>query len=401
MQTYKYSAMATDGTKINGIVEAVDEYTAVDQIKKSCPIVLSVKEVEVKDGFLQKEIGSKFDAKNVSIMCSQFAIMLHAGIDIATCMTMIASQTKDKKLKRMLELSSKDVLSGHSIAKSFEKNCKGIPITFIETVRAGEMSGNLEESFRTLEDYYDRSYKVKEKIRLAMMYPIFVLIIAIIVLNIVMTVVIPKLAQIFDNLHGELPGITVALINFSKFWAANWAYIAIAILALFIGLKIYHHSENGKLHWAKVKIKIWVFGQINLAAGCSDFCSTMSSLLTAGLPLTEALDVTAKVLDNYWLATETRKIREKVEVGYKLGDALLESEVFPNTLSEMIGIGENSGNLAEILMTTSDYYSNEANYKINKAINRLEPTMLIILVVFTAFIVFAIYFPVFTMYDLM
>jgi len=140
MVTYKYSAMSPDGAKVNGVIEAIDEFAAVERIKATCPVVLSISEVKSADenSILNMEIGSnKVDPKSLSVMCSQFATILSAGVDVASCMEMIGNQTEDKKLKKMLLNSAKDVAQGNSIAASMEKNCPGLPVTFIETVRAG------------------------------------------------------------------------------------------------------------------------------------------------------------------------------------------------------------------------------------------------------------------------
>ena len=210
MVTYKYTAMSADGAKVNGVIDAVDEYTAVARIKAQYPIVVKIDPVvkNEKLAFLSQDINKKVDLKALSVMCSQFAIMLQSGMNIAICIKMIANQTEDKKLKAMLDSSAQDVAQGASVAASFEKNCQGLPVTFIETVRAGELSGTLENSFHTLEVYYAKSYQLAQKVRSALTYPVFVLIIAIVVLLVIMIKVVPTLTGVFGELGGELPAIT-------------------------------------------------------------------------------------------------------------------------------------------------------------------------------------------------
>ncbi len=401
LETFKYSALSKDGIKVNGVIEALDEYAAVDKIKSSCPIVLKIQPISPSKRWLDTEIGTRFKPKVLSLMCSQFATILGAGVDVESCVLMVANQTKDKKIKQMLEKTAKDIADGNRIATSFEVNCPNIPVTFVETIRAGELSSNLEESFRTLESYYERTYKIKEKLKQALTYPIFVLVIAVIVLMIVMVQVVPTLTNVFRDLHGQLPGITVFLIKSSDFFARSWPTMVISILLLLIVLQAYHHTEKGRLHWHAKKLTIPVLGKINSCSGCSDFASTLSTLLIAGLPLPKALEVTSKVMDNYIMQKEIRMMQSKVEVGYKLGDLLSESKSFPSTLAEMVAVGEETGELENTLQTVGLYYSNEANYYMNLAITRLEPTLLILLAIFAGFIVIAIYLPMFTMYGLM
>ncbi|MBP3868024.1 MAG: type II secretion system F family protein [Solobacterium sp.] len=403
MVTYKYSAMSPDGAKVNGVIEAIDEFAAVERIKATCPVVLSISEVKSADenSILNMEIGSnKVDPKSLSVMCSQFATILSAGVDVASCMEMIGNQTEDKKLKKMLLNSAKDVAQGNSIAASMEKNCPGLPVTFIETVRAGELSGTLEDSFATLQTYFERNYQLKQKVKSALSYPMFVVVVAVIVVIVVMVKVVPTLTQVFGDLGGELPFITVLLINISKFFTKAWPIILLVAIVGFLAFKFYTNTEKGKIWWGKTLLSMPVMGKINTFSGSADFASTMSALLSAGLPVTNALEVTSKVLDNYVLGTETNKLAQKVQTGVKLGDAMRNSGVFPQTLTEMTAIGENTGELEKTLKTVGNYYSQEADYAMSAAISKLEPTLLVFLAAFAGFIVLAIYMPMFTMYNL-
>ncbi len=403
MNTYKYSAMSPDGAKVNGVVEAIDEYSAVERIKSTCPIVLNITEVKDKDSssLLNMEIGSKkVDPKALSVMCSQFSTILSAGVDVATCMEMIANQTEDKKLKKMLSSAAKDVAQGNPISTSMEKNCTGLPVTFIETVRAGELSGTLEDSFATLKEYFERNYQLKQKIKSAMSYPIFVMVVAVVVVIVIMVKVVPTLTAVFGEMGGELPMVTQILIAISNFFAKTWMIIALVVIVLFLAFKYWTRTDKGKMEWGKIMLKMPVLGKINVLSGSADFAATMSALLKAGLPVTDALEVTGRTLDNYVYGVETSKLSQKVQTGIKLGDAMRGAEVFPETLTEMTAIGENTGELEKTLKTVGDYYSNEANYAMTAAISKLEPTLLVFLAGFAGFIVIAIYMPMFTMYNL-
>lgn len=402
MISYKYTAMSPNGTKVNGVVEAIDEYTAVAQIKQTCPVVLSIKEIQpAKKSFLEKDINPHVDEKALAVMCSQFSTILHAGVDVASAMEMIGKQTTDKKLKRMLLEGAKDVSQGNSMAISMEKNCEGLPVTFTETIRAGELSGTLEESFATLHKYYDKSYKIKQKVRQALSYPIFVVIVAIVVLLIVMVKVIPTLTAVFADLGGNLPFITVLLINMSNWFARWWMLLVLILIVLWLLFMIWKKTPEGKIVHARHQLHMPVLGKINTYTGCADFANTLSALLQAGLPLTDALRTTSKVLSNALLSQETKKLSEKVETGQKLGDAMRNSKIYPDTLVEMTAIGENTGELEETLATVGDYYTNESSNAQEAAISKLEPALLIFLAFFAGFIVIAIYMPMFTMYDLM
>lgn len=374
MVTYQYRAVTEDGVKTRGVVQAVDEYAAVEKIKATCPIVTKI--TPVKEGgindILQMEVGhSKINTKALSVMCSQFAIILKSGVSISKCMEMIAEQTQDKRLRKMLFSAADDVAEGNSIAKSFEKNCKELPITFIETVRAGEHSGTLEHSFETLEKYYEKTYRTSQKVKRAMSYPIFVICVAIVVLIIVMAKVVPSLAETFVDLDGEMPGITKVMIAMSTFFGKYWLYIIGALIALAVALKIIFNTEKGRVFWHKVKLKIPVIGKIALLNGASQYANTMAALMSG-----------------------------RIEEGKQLGECMRQSKYFPKTLIEMCAIGENTGELDETLVTVGSYFDNEAEHATEKAISKLEPTILIVMAIFAGFIVISIYLPMFTMYEL-
>lgn len=402
MITYQYKALSVNGEKVQGVLEAMDEYAAMAQIKETCPIVLSLEPVKEKTGILSKEIGTpKLDHKALAVMCSQFAIILRSGIPIDTSIALISRQVKEKHLKKMLEKSEKDVARGNGIANSFEKNCPYLPPTFIETVRAGEESGTIEHSFETLNKYYDKSFKTKQKVKQAMSYPIFVLMVAVVVLAVVMVKVIPTIAETFVDLDGEMPAMTKAMITMSEFFRRNIWWMIMAVLLLIITGKISSNTEEGKAWWSKMKLKVPVLGNIAVLNGAAQFANTMATLLAAGLNVDRSLQITGKVLDNYAMGQEVSRMTGRIEEGKRLGDCMRESKYFPDTLIEMCAIGEETGELETTLETIGAYYDNEAQHATTKAIQKLEPTILVLLALFAGFIVIAIYLPMFTMYDLM
>lgn len=401
MITYHYRAMTADGAKTRGVVQAVDEYAAVEKIKQTCPIVLQIKPVEEKKGLLTMEIGSKkIDTKALSVMCSQFAIILKSGVSITTCMEMIADQTQDKKLKKMLEKAAADVQQGSGIASSFQRNCKELPVTFVETIRAGEESGTIDQSFASLEKYYEKAYKTRQKVKQAMSYPIFVLCVAAVVLMVVMVKVVPTLAGTFADLGGEMPGITKGLIATSNFLSKNIILIIIAVLALIMGFRFWVHTEKGREKWSSFMLRIPVLGRINKLNGSGQFANTMATLIRSGLTVGHALEITSQVMDNYTLGLETSRMTGSIEEGKRLGDCMRECKYFPKTLVEMCALGEETGELEMTLETTGTYFDNEAQHATTKALSKLEPTMLLFLTAIAGFIVIAIYLPMFTVYNL-
>lgn len=405
MNTYKYSAISKDGAKVHGFLEAVDEYTAVSKIKLECPVVLSAEELKEQSGlskFLNADIGGKkVDIKALSVMCSQFSIILSSGVPVDAAIRMIASQTVDKKLKTMLEKAAEDVAQGSTMSDSFARNYPQLPVLFIETVRAGEISGTIDRSFATLQKYYEKNYQLSAKIKQATSYPLFVLAVAVVVLIVIMGFVMPKFTSMFDELGASIPAMTKVLILVSNFFAKWWLLILFIIALLVILVEVWKHSDKGLYQWAELCLKFPVIGPINNLQACTEFSSTMSALLEAGMGVADSLEVTSKCMSNALHQKNVHGMVEKVQTGHMLGDVMKESGYFPQVLNEMTAVGEETGELAGTLGVIGDYYTNEYNFATQKAISKLEPTLLIFLALFAGFIVIALYLPMFTMYDAM
>jgi len=403
MINFKYHAVDANGKNVTGTIQALDEFDAVTRIRASYPVIIDVKSIGNKEaGVLSLELGSqKIKEKDLAVMCSQFSIMLRSGIPLPKAVGMIARQTKDKKLKRSLESAAEDVEQGSTLAAALDRTDTKFPITFIETIKAGEQSGTVDQTFQRMQTYYEKSYKNKAKIRQAMIYPIFVVIVAIVVLFVVMLKVIPVLSETFTSLGGDLPLMTRMMIGMSNFFASYWGVMIFVIVALVLFVSIFKKTDRGSLIWGKLMLKLPVFGKINMYNCAAQFADTMSILISSGFSVNKSMEVTARVIDNDLLAHECDMMVPKIEEGKTLGTCMTESDQFPDNLVEMCTIGEDSGELDETLITIGDYYHNESDNATAKMLAMLEPVMLICLAVFAGFIVISIYLPMFTMYNYM
>lgn len=403
MVTYKYKALTPEGEKANGVMQGVDEFDAANKIRQKYPIILEISAVkEGKENIFTQDLGgNRINYKNLSIICSQIAITLKSGIPIARALALIGDQSQDKVLKRIFLETADDVQGGAGLASSLEKNGKNFPSTFIETIRSGEESGNIERSFSEMADYYDKAYKNQDKIKAALSYPIFVVCVAIVVLIIVMVMVIPTLADVFDSLGGELPIMTQIMIRVSQFFQVAWPYIVIVVLALIIGWHAYTRTEKGKEVQGKVQLGMPVLGKIHTLNGCAQFANTMAMLISSGITVNRAIGITSKTMDNYVMSHEVAAMEGLVEGGRSIGTAIDTCQHMPKTMKEMTKIGEETGELDQTLKVIGEFYLNEADTATKAAIAKLEPTMLIFLAFFAGFIVISIYLPMFTMYNLM
>jgi type IV pilus assembly protein PilC len=405
MVTYQYKAVGPDGKPMRGIVRAQDEMTAVRKIRETCPIITSIEAVKEnnRESILSKEITfrKRINEHALAILCSQLEIMLRTGMPVARSLEIVSEQVQRKQIARALHEVAEDVSEGSSVASAFERNGRDyFPMTFVETIRAGEESGHLEDSFRRMHQYYDKFAKNKDKLKRALTYPIFVVAVAVVVLIIVMAKVIPTLAKVFDSMQGELPLITRMMIGMSDFFAKWWILIILILAAVVFCVCLYFQTENGALVRGKIALRLPVLGELNTAASAAQFSDTMAVMLASGLTLNRAVEVTASVLGNQLLREKVHEIGGKIEAGRSLKDCIKQISEFPDALRQMVGIGEETGELDETFLVIGEYFDNEADHLTKQALNKLEPTILIILAIFTAFIVISIYLPMFTMYNL-
>ena len=406
MDTYKYTALSPDGKKVSGMIEGANEMDAAARVKESYPIVLQITPAQEQSkaaSFLKADInGIKLNDKAFTLMCSQFAVILKAGIPIARTVRLIEEKMTDKTLKKLLENVADDVEAGRSLAASFaERGSKLLPVTFIETIRAGEEAGNLDTAFESASNHYTKQMKMKGKVRGAMIYPTFVMALAVVVVIVLMVKVVPTFMDIFDEQGQDMPAITKSLIVISNFFSNYWFVLLGIILAIIIGIKIYGNTENGRLKLAQIKLKLPILGNINMLNASSQFANTMAMMLGAGLPMTKAVSITSRALSNYHISTEVGKITSELETGHTLGKSLRDSGCLPDILVDMAAVGEESGEMESTLGMAAEYYDTELEQASADALAKLEPAILCVLALVAGFIVISMYMAMFSMYNAM
>lgn len=399
MKTFRYKAISPDNIKVSGVIKAYDEYEAVTKLRETCSIVTGIEEVQDS-----KATGAanpkklKIKEKELALMCSQFEIILSSGLPVGRCVQMVAAQSKNKAINRMLLSVAEDIEGGYSMASSFEKNAPSLPRTFIETVRAGEQSGTLEKCFARLHRYYDRTAKMKAKIISTLTYPTIVVSIAVIVFIIIMAVAVPVFVSTFEDMDIELPGITRAMIGLSRFITDYWWIIIAAVLLLAAAYKYAIRTEEGKRRITAFRLRKSPLHKLTAMNVSSQFANTMSTMIAAGMPITKALDITSSVVTNYTFSLAVRKVKEGVERGRSLTVCMSEINCFSSMLTEMTGVGERSGSMEDTFDVVGDYFSNEVEVYSQRLLSILEPAITISLAVIAVLLLLCVYAPMFTMY---
>lgn len=400
MPTFKYEGAYASGERVTGVVEAVSQSDAVAQIRQSCEVVLSLKEVPkitTRDPMSRLK---KITAKSLALTCKQFSIILKSGLPLMQTLELVADQCADKNLALLLRQVSEDVSNGWPLSYSLENRGGGkLPVTFLETVRAGEDSGDLQAAFERMADYFERMNKTHNSVVSALTYPALVIFVAVIVVGIIMTYAVPAFTGLFADLGADLPWPTRALIAMSEFFQ-NFGLVLIGLIVLIIFLiRLYGTTEKGGPRLAQAQLHIPVIGAVVRMSNASQFAHTMSTLLTAGMPILQAIEASGRTMSNLCMSQEVLDTLPGVEGGRPFGECMRNSKEIPPMLVQMTAVGEATGSMEDTLKVLAEYYDNETDLKTKRAISLLEPAIIVALSIFVVFILFAVYLPLFSMYE--
>lgn len=401
MPTYRYEALGGDGQRAEGVLEASDSAQAVSQIRQTYDVVLKLEEIAApRTDPLEKF--QKLNLKVFSLMCKQFSIILKSGLPLVQTVDLVASQVSDKMLKKLLEEVSQDIANGWSLSYSFSQRGKNrLPVTFVETIRAGEESGDLVRAFERMSIYYDRMTKTRAKATSALIYPAFLTVVAVIVVTIIMTYAVPTFASTFDSMDIELPLATRIVIGVSNFFSRYiWLLLCLVAGILFL-LRLYSHTAKGRVQMSRLRLGLPILGKIAVMTAASQFAHTMAAMLSAGMPILNALDTASRSISNAHLSAQIQEVIPGVEGGRPLGECMRACKDLPPMLVQMTAMGESTGSLESTLEIQAEYYDNEVDTLSARALALLEPIIICIMAFFVLVILLSIYLPMFSMYGAM
>ncbi len=398
MPTYRYEALGSSGQQTEGVVDAGDIAQAVGLVRQSYDVVLNIEEVSAsRIDYVEKL--QKLNLKIFAMMCKQFSIILKAGLPLVQTVDLVSAQISDKFLKKLLGQVSEDIANGWSLSYSFAKRGNGrLPTAFIETIRAGEESGDLVRAFERMSAYYERMTKTRAKATSALIYPAFLTAVAVAVITIIMTYAVPTFANTFLSMEIELPLATKIIIGLSDFFNQYIWVILLCVAAIILSIRMYSNTENGKVKMAHWWLAMPILGDIAAMTAASQFCHTMSAMLSAGMPILKALDTASRSIENAHLSAQIQSVIPGVEGGRPLGECMLSCEDLPTMLVQMTAMGEETGSLESTLAIQAEYYDNEVDTLAARALSVLEPAIICIMAAFVVLILLSIYMPMFSMY---
>jgi type IV pilus assembly protein PilC len=396
MAKYQYRAVNLGGRAVEGIFEGQDRGAVVSMLRSKSFYPLEITEIKTSGG-LNRELGTKISLKVLSLFCQQFSTILSSGIAVGQALDILAQQTEDKRLKAVLKDVYEKVQTGRSLTDAFGEHAQRFPSIFISMISVGEVSGTMEASLKRLHGYFKQEYSLVSKFRTAMIYPAVVLSLAVVITTFLLVFIVPTFQGIFASYDAVLPLPTRILLGLSGFIRTQYPAILIAIVAAVLLYRAYSKSPDGRLALDRMKLKTPVFGQLNVKLMVSRFTRTLGAMSSSGVPLTQSLDITARVVANKFIEKQIVKASEAVQQGQPLYKQLAEIKSMPVMVQNMTRLGEESGSLDYMLEQTAVFYDMETETSISKTVAFLEPMVIIVMACIILFVVLSILLPTFRM----
>lgn len=398
MAEFNYVALDQKGKEKKGTLEAENRERAYAKLKNDGMILLELNEANVLTKEINISFGGKVKPRDLSVFCRQFVSMINAGVTIVDALNMLSDQTENKKLAAAVRQVKLDIEKGESMADAMIKHEGVFPSIMISMTAAGEASGKLDTAFERMAEQFEKNARIQAMIKKAMIYPVILFIVAIGVVAVFLIKVIPSYSDMFDQIGSELPGITKAVVAASNFVINNAIWIILVIAAVIVAIRMFKKTENGKELFGKLAIKMPVLGKMNVKTACSTFSRTLSTLLYSGVSMIDALEIVSKVLSNELYKRAVLHAKEEVAKGVPLSEPIANSGLFPPMVSHMTKIGEETGDIEEMLTRLADYYDEEVEMATQSLTAAMEPMIILVLAGIVGILIAAIMSPMVKMY---
>ena len=399
MPGFSYVAVDKRGKEKRGSLEAETRERALEQLKAEGLIPVSVREQGALNKEIDFSIGKKVKPRDLSVFCRQFVSITQAGVPMKEALQMLSEQTENKWLKRAISEVLLNVEKGNTLADSMRSQPDIFPPMLVNMVEAGEQSGSLEMAFSRMAVHFEKEAKLKATIKKATIYPIILVIAAIGVIAVMLLFVIPIFIDMFADLDIEMPAITMFVMNSSKWMTSHWYVVLVIIVGVVVAYKLIYKTTQGRLTIDRIKMKMPLFGKLTVKTACSQFARTMSTLLMSGISTIDALETTSKIVNNIHYTNAMLKAREEVMKGIPLSEPLEASGIFPPMVYHMTGIGEETGNVEEMLEKMADYYDEEVEMTTQSVLAAMEPIIILFMALIIGTLVIAVISPIASMYS--
>jgi type IV pilus assembly protein PilC len=400
--SYAYRVRTREGRVLEGKMEADGEAAVANRLRSQGMIPIQIsREAKVSMKMELRIFKEKVKLKDLAIFARQFATMINSGLSLLRALSILAEQTENKTLASATEELRDDVQKGSSLSAAMSKHPKIFSTLFVSMVRAGETGGQLDTVLTRLADGFEKDYKLRQKVKAAMTYPVVVGAIAMLIVVIMLLFIVPTFAEMFTSLGGVLPLPTRILLTISE--QAKWIVPAVIVLSI-AGFITYKRLRQGnaeaRLRFDSIKLKIPVFGDLFKKVALSRFTRTLALLLRSGVPILQALDIVGETTGNEVLTRAAQDVRESVRSGESMAGPLTKHEVFPPMVVQMIAVGEDTGALDSMLDKIADFYDQEVESTTESLTALIEPIMIAVLGGIVGSMIIALYMPMFKIFDL-
>ncbi|MGF6948244.1 type IV pilus assembly protein PilC [Neobacillus sp. B4I6] len=398
MARFKYAGRDRKG-KRQGTVNAASKREAMEKLKEEGIRVIEM--TQVPETLMTKDltIGTPVKLQDFVIYLRQFSTLIKAGVTVVDATAILALQTESKALKKALLDVEQEMREGNPLSEAVAKHKKIFNQMFINLVKAGEISGNLDETLDRLAEHFEKQHYTRQKIVSALSYPIAVGIIAIIVVIFLLVAVVPTFVSMFDDMGGELPAITKFVLSASDFMQSFWWIVILMIFAIVFLITYLKKNNQTKYYFDFFILKMPIFGNLLQKAALARMMRTLSSLFSSSVPILQAMSIVEKVVENEVLAKVIRESRDSLEKGRSMTDPMQRHWAFPPLVTQMIAIGEETGALDAMLSKIAEFYEKEVENGTDRLKSLIEPIMIVFLAGLVGTIVTSIMVPMFSMFD--
>ncbi|HEY2770044.1 MAG TPA: type II secretion system F family protein [Solirubrobacteraceae bacterium] len=399
MATYSFKAMDATGLPARGEVDAVSKQAVADQLKERGLIVIDIAS-KYRSKELNVDLFARVKPKDLAVATRQLSTMISSGMTILRALYVLEAQTESKKLKDSLQAVRQDVEAGLLLSDALERHPKAFSSLYVSMVRAGETGGVLEESLMRTADQLEKDASLRRQVRGAMIYPTLVISFAVIVMLALVAFLIPVFVSVFKQFGGKLPALTQFMVGFSNLVNHQW-YLLIGTVGLLTGSFLYFkRSDWGRPHWDAFRLRIPMkIGDVVQKVALARWSRTLASLVSAGVPIMQAIDITGKTAGNAVIESAMADVITSVKSGGTISEPLGKAKVFPPMVGHMVGVGEETGALDSMLAKVADFYEDEVEAAIKALTSILEPAMIIIVGGIVGVIVVSMYLPLFDVYN--
>lgn len=395
MAKYIYKAVSLDGKNVQGSIEAETVENFKAQLKQTGLFCLSYSLVEEIESVA---LTGKIPLKELSVICRQFSAMLNAGIGVVKCLDVLCQQNTSVKVKNILEAVMQDVRTGVSLHQALSNQGRAFPFYLVSSIESGEESGTLDAVMSRMSEYFEKQYKTMAKIRSALTYPILLAILCVVVVFGMLTFVVPKFIAMYSS-ASDLPGPTKVLIAMSDFMAGYWYIVLFTVAGVAALLFLLKKSPSTRTAWDTGMLKMPIIGKMRKTVLTAKFAHTLSTLTSSGISMLVALEVVSRVIGNWCITSCVSIMIDDLKKGLSLSQSIRKFDVFPPMFKSMVAVGEESGQIDDLLAKTASFYDDESEIAIQKMVSMVEPLMIVVMAGVIGFIVIAMIMPIYSMYQ--